>query len=124
MGTRDFYVTVQDAGRTGFLLGPYSTHEAALSNVERGRRLAEEANSRAVFYAFGTSSVPAGTEGVPVVFADQTATCFGCGAGVPDEPGIYYCATCVQQQAAAVERELKAFDDFHAFADACARASC
>jgi hypothetical protein len=52
---RLFYVTVRDAGRTGFLLGPYSTHGEALANVKRGTRLAQDANSRAVFYAFGTS---------------------------------------------------------------------
>lgn len=68
---REFYVTVQDAGRTGFLLGPYDTHTEALGKVERGRGLAEAANSRAVFYAFGTSSVPAGVA-VPVVFKGET----------------------------------------------------
>lgn len=65
----DFYVTVQDAGRTGFLLGPYSDVREALANVQRGRSLACEANSRAVFYAYGTSRLPIGTPNVPVVFA-------------------------------------------------------
>lgn len=71
MEARSYYVTVQDAGRTGFLLGPYDEHAGALANVERGRGLAEAANSRAVFYAFGTSSLPAGVV-APVVFAEAT----------------------------------------------------
>ena len=54
-----FYVTVRDAGRTGFLLGPYPTGSEARSNVKRGQQLAEQANSRACFYAYGTSSAPA-----------------------------------------------------------------
>jgi len=52
-----FYVTVRDAGRTGFLLGPYDTHPDALQEVDRGRRLAIAANDRAWFYAYGTASV-------------------------------------------------------------------
>ena len=52
-----FYVTVRDAGRTGFLLGPYRTHRQALANVERGRELAEKADRWAHFYAFGTAKV-------------------------------------------------------------------
>lgn len=54
-----FYVTVQDAGRTGFLLGPYDTRADALANVERGRRLACEGDVWAAFYSFGTASLPA-----------------------------------------------------------------
>jgi hypothetical protein len=57
----DFYVTVRDAGRTGFLLGPYGDIREALANVKRGEELAQAANSRAVFYAFGTSRLPHGT---------------------------------------------------------------
>lgn len=51
----DYYVTVRDAGRTGFLLGPYTDYLAALADVRRGRDLACEHNSRAVFYAYGVS---------------------------------------------------------------------
>jgi len=54
-GTGEFYVTTVDAGRVGFLLGPYATHADALANVERGNRLAHEADPRAWFYAFGTA---------------------------------------------------------------------
>jgi len=57
----DFYVTVRDAGRTGWLLGPYATHQVALDNVQRGRDLANEWNAKAWFMAFGTASVPTGT---------------------------------------------------------------
>jgi hypothetical protein len=52
-----FYVTVRDAGRTGFLVGPYDTHEEALERVDEAKRLACEANSRGVWYAYGTSKV-------------------------------------------------------------------
>ena len=57
----DFYVTVRDGARTGWLLGPYGDHSSALSDVERGRQLAYAANDRAWFYAYGTASVPTGT---------------------------------------------------------------
>jgi hypothetical protein len=53
---RVFYVTVRDAGRTGFLLGPYDTHPEALQNVDQARALAEAADPWAHFYAFGTAS--------------------------------------------------------------------
>lgn len=53
-----FYVTVRDAGRTGWLLGPYELHAEALANVDRGRSLAENVDVRAVWYAFGTAGVP------------------------------------------------------------------
>jgi len=68
----DFYVTVRDAGRTGWLLGPYATHQEALDNVERGRDLANEWNAKAWFMAFGTASVPAGTPIRTVFLADGT----------------------------------------------------
>jgi hypothetical protein len=57
---REFFVTVRDAGRTGFLMGPYATHADAISEVERGRELAQKANAWAWFYAYGTASAPAG----------------------------------------------------------------
>ncbi len=55
---RVFYVSVIDGGRKGVLLGPYETHQEALDEVRRGRRLAEDADCRAAFYAFGTCSSP------------------------------------------------------------------
>jgi hypothetical protein len=56
---RSYYVTVRDDGRTGFLLGPYPSHKAALGQVGRGRELTNAATPWAAFYAFGTSSLPA-----------------------------------------------------------------
>jgi hypothetical protein len=52
-----FYVTVKDGGRTGWLLGPYGTHEEALDLVGAGRKLAESVNDRAFWYAYGTSRI-------------------------------------------------------------------
>jgi hypothetical protein len=62
----DFYVTVRDAGRTGFLLGPYGDIRDALANVDRGRKLANQANSWAAFYSYGVARAPIGTEIRPV----------------------------------------------------------
>jgi hypothetical protein len=62
-----YYVTVIDAGRTGFLLGPYDTHQQALENVERGRTLAQRANAWSHFYAFGTVNCAA-TRPIKTVF--------------------------------------------------------
>ncbi len=58
-GSRRYYVTVKDGGRTGWLLGPFLTHGRALSHVSRAKRLANDADPRAAFYAFGTASAPA-----------------------------------------------------------------
>lgn len=57
----DFYVSVMDGPRFGLLLGPYEKHAEAKADVERGRRLANEANPWAAFYSFGTASLPKGT---------------------------------------------------------------
>lgn len=62
----DYYVTVRDTGRTGFLLGPYDDVRDALANVGRGRDLACASNSRAWFYTYGTARLPLGTECRPV----------------------------------------------------------
>lgn len=51
----------------------------------------------------------------------DTATCFGCGDPVADEPGTYYCPACVVGQLAEAARERQAFDNFHAYADEVAR---
>lgn len=52
-----FYVTVKDGPRTGWLLGPYATHNEARANVDRAKELAEKADRWAHFYAFGTARV-------------------------------------------------------------------
>lgn len=54
-----FYVTCRDAGRTGFLLGPFETHAAALARVEDGRKMAGIVNSWSCFYAFVPARLPA-----------------------------------------------------------------
>lgn len=55
-----FYVTVRerpDGGRTGYLVGPFDTHEEALGQVDAARRIAREVNSDAHWYAYGTARV-------------------------------------------------------------------
>lgn len=52
-----YYVTAVNGKKTSYLLGPYRTHAEALANVERGRRLACEADTWAWFYAYGTVKV-------------------------------------------------------------------
>lgn len=55
-----YYVTALDGARVGYLLGPYATHEAALADVDLGRRLAERVDLRAAWYAYGTARKPDG----------------------------------------------------------------
>jgi hypothetical protein len=61
-----FYVSVIDGPRIGgeievkrmgLLAGPYETHKEALDRVETVRKIAEEVNAWAHFYAFGTVKV-------------------------------------------------------------------
>lgn len=67
-----YYVTVVDAGRYGFLLGPYRAKRTAKRNVERGRRMAIWHNDRAWFYGYGTGRVKADIpEAKPAMFADH-----------------------------------------------------
>jgi len=40
--------------RFGLLAGPYETHAEALDKVDVVRKIAEQVNAWAVFYAFGT----------------------------------------------------------------------
>lgn len=56
-----FYVTVVDAGRVGYLAGPFASHPAALAMVEPSRRIADTLDPWAHFYAFGTAALPPGT---------------------------------------------------------------
>jgi hypothetical protein len=50
-----YYVSVTDAGRWGLLAGPYhNDHAAALAAVKATKQAAEQANSRAFWYAYGT----------------------------------------------------------------------
>jgi hypothetical protein len=56
-----FYVSVVNGRRRGLLLGPYGTHDEALTNVERGQSLAEQADAFAHFFAFGTCKITSHT---------------------------------------------------------------
>jgi hypothetical protein len=60
-----FFVSVRRSTRGGFghapVLGPYDTHEEALGLVATGRELGESVDSNAVWYAFGTLSLPRDT---------------------------------------------------------------
>ncbi len=56
-GPEGFYVSVMDHGRSGMLLGPYATKADAESEVRAGKRLAEQVNSRAFWYAYGVTRV-------------------------------------------------------------------
>jgi hypothetical protein len=58
-----YYVSVIDGPRIGgqievkrfgLLAGPYETHEEALDKVDAVRKIAEQVNAWACFYAFGT----------------------------------------------------------------------
>lgn len=63
-----YYVTVRDGQRHGFLLGPYDSHLEALENTDRGKALAEKADPRAHWYAFGTARLADDTSTVGTVF--------------------------------------------------------
>lgn len=54
-----YWVSVQDAGRSAFVAGPYDTHGEAEADVDLVRRLGEERDPRAVFYAWGTARTDA-----------------------------------------------------------------
>lgn len=64
---RDYYVTIQDDTRTGFLVGPFALHGVAKAHVEPVRSLVRvmeargEVSAWTAFCSFGTSSVPRGT---------------------------------------------------------------
>ncbi len=67
-GTSDFFVSVvrnpgKPSQRTGLILGPYATHGEALANVDRGRAIAERADSWTAFDAFGTVGVKGDEKG-------------------------------------------------------------
>lgn len=49
-----YYVSVIDGRRFGLLAGPFRSHTEALAVVPMAKTGAQEADHRAVFYAFGT----------------------------------------------------------------------
>ena len=57
---KHFYVSVVDGGRVGLLAGPFPTHKEALDLVDASKRLAQEADPFACFYAYGTLSMATG----------------------------------------------------------------
>ena len=60
-----FFVSVQEdrsEGRISLLLGPYATHSEALTNVDRGRKLAEKNDAGSHWYSFGTRSIEGPTD--------------------------------------------------------------
>ena len=56
-GAEGFYVSVKDGPRSGMLLGPYGSKSEAEGKVTLGKRLAEQVNSRAIWYAYGVTRV-------------------------------------------------------------------
>lgn len=62
----DFYVTVRDGARTGYLLGPYDDMRDALADVPRAQALAGKADRWSHFYTFGVSRLAIGTPCKPV----------------------------------------------------------
>jgi len=54
-----YYVTIRDAGRVGFLMGPYATHAEALSRVEEASERTECVDPWAHFAEFGTTRIKA-----------------------------------------------------------------
>ncbi len=58
----DYFVSARDGERWALVSGPYvHDHAAALQDVRECRRLVEEVDPRAAFYAFGTCRFPAGS---------------------------------------------------------------
>ena len=54
----NYYVTVRDGTRHRFLLGPYKDdHATALAMVDEARRIAQELDRAAIWYAYGTARV-------------------------------------------------------------------
>lgn len=61
-----YYVTLRDAGRTAWLLGPYETHAEALEHVERGRELAYKHDPYTHFMGCGTAKMTGDTQPIAV----------------------------------------------------------
>lgn len=58
--TEGFYVTVRDGAKTGFLLGPYTTHAEAETNVGRARdEVMRQDPFGCSFWGFGTARATA-----------------------------------------------------------------
>lgn len=58
----DFFVSnIRNGKGWRPILGPYKTHDEALANVDRGRKLTEEADPQAFWDSFGTCKKDAGS---------------------------------------------------------------
>lgn len=56
-----YYVTVKrEDGKFRLLAGPYAEHKDALADVDMARKIAEELDRRAIWYAFGTARMKDG----------------------------------------------------------------
>lgn len=54
----NYYVSVQDQGRTALLAGPWPTHREALEMVDTVRTKACGLDPRGHWYAYGTARLP------------------------------------------------------------------
>ncbi|HEY6072490.1 MAG TPA: hypothetical protein VIV15_03640 [Anaerolineales bacterium] len=54
-----YYVSCIDGPRTALLAGPFSSHTQALAKVEAAKTAAQEVDSKAFWYAFGTCRMEA-----------------------------------------------------------------
>jgi len=52
-----YFVSVRDAGRSGFPAGPYATHAEALADVEAVREIAYRLDGMTHFFEWGTARV-------------------------------------------------------------------
>jgi hypothetical protein len=59
-----YYVTVVDGRKVGLLAGPYSTQGQASRMVDAARKIAQERNRDAVWYAYGVSRIASIKPGV------------------------------------------------------------
>jgi len=50
-----YYVSCEDGGRRALVAGPYVDHETALADVDLVKAEAEQLDSRAIWYAWGTA---------------------------------------------------------------------
>lgn len=52
--TGRYFVTAMDAGKTFYMSGPYSSHVAALADVDKALKIADKHDGRAWFMSWGT----------------------------------------------------------------------
>ena len=52
-----YFVSAIDGGKKYIVAGPYELHEKAIADVDRVRNIAETADARAIFMAWGTCRI-------------------------------------------------------------------